>query len=136
MSRLGGDPVERDTGGRGRGGVASPHRVGGDPGAVETDSSARARSIRAGTCPVSGCRLTLLPQIGVNTVPRAVPRTPGVEGRDGIGAGVLSVGDADDLAMAFGIGLGSSDVEHEASRLVLVVGQGEGDELGAARAEA
>lgn len=51
-------------------------------------------SRRATTCPDSGVRLTEMAQIRVNSGPGASPRgPPGGHGCDGIGAGVLAVGD-------------------------------------------
>lgn len=58
---------------------------------------------------------------------------PGGEGGDGVGEGVLSVGDSDELAAAFGVGLGSADVQEQPGRLGLDVGEGEGGELGASQ---
>jgi hypothetical protein len=44
----------------------------------------------------------------------------------------LAVGDADDRAVAFGVGLGAADVEHEPGGLGLDGAERERDELGAA----
>jgi hypothetical protein len=77
--------------------------------------------------------LTVLPQMRVNTGPGAAPRSSRQSLRAATGSVVaLAVGDADDLAVAFGVGLGSADVEHDPGGLVFDVGQGEADQFGAA----
>lgn len=58
---------------------------------------------------------------------------PGGQGGDGVGFGVLAVGDADDLAPALGVGLGAADGEQQAGGLGRDVGEGERGELGAAQ---
>jgi len=59
--------------------------------------------------------------------------SPGVERRDGIGEGVLAVGDGHLLAVSLLVHLRLPDVEQEAGGLVFDVGEGEGDDLGAAQ---
>ena len=91
--------------------------------------------MRATTWPESGLRLTRLPQIRVNNAPGTSPPhgAPADERGDGVGAGVLAVGDRDHLAVSLGVGLGLPHVEQQAGGLELDVGQRERYEFGAAQ---
>ena len=56
---------------------------------------------------------------------------PGVEGGDGVGLSMLAVGDADELAAGFGVGLGLADADEQAFGFGFDVGEFETGELGA-----
>lgn len=58
---------------------------------------------------------------------------PGAEGFDGVGGGVVAVGDGDGLSFVVLVGLGSVDGEDCSPGLELHVGQGEVHDLGASR---
>lgn len=58
---------------------------------------------------------------------------PGVEGGDGVGLGVPTVGDADELAAGLGVGLGLADADEQAFGLGLDVGELKARELRAAQ---
>ena len=133
MPGLGGDPVQGDAGEGGGGGVAGAQGVGGDP-VPSRPAARRGRSIRATASPESGSRGDRPAQIRVNSGPgwRAAEGEPGGEGGDRVGGGVLAVGDGDDLAVASWSVLDWRTVSSSPAGLVLDVGEGEGDELGAA----
>ncbi|MEI2713792.1 MAG: hypothetical protein V9G04_11025 [Nocardioides sp.] len=60
----------------------------------------------------------------------AAELSPGSQGGDGVGAGVLAVGHGDVFAVAFLIGLGTSDGQEQTGGFVVDIGEGEGHELG------
>lgn len=73
------------------------------------------------------------PQAGEDRTRLAAPVVvPGGECSDGVGGGVLTVGDADDLAGAVLVGLGAADGDQDPAGLVADVGEVEGGELAAA----
>ncbi len=58
---------------------------------------------------------------------------PGGQGRDGVGHGVAPVGDGDDLAVLFLVGLGLANRDQEAAGLELEVYQVQRNEPGTSR---
>ena len=110
---LGCDPVERDTRQGCGGGVAGAQRVGGDAGAVESGGlGAGAEHAGDDVGPerleADRCR----PDPGEQGSGCLTSNSsPGGERGDGVGECVLSVGDGDDLSVAFLIHLRVTDVE-------------------------
>lgn len=127
------DPVQRNAGEGGGGGVSGAQGVRGDPGAVEAgghrsfpehprDDVVAERLVTDATGPDPREHRAWLV---------TSDSQPGGQGRDGVGHGVGSVSDGDDLAVLFLVGLGSSDRDQEAAGLEFEVFQVQRDELGA-----
>jgi hypothetical protein len=115
MAGLGGDPVQRQAGEGGGSGVSGSQGVGGDPGAIEAGGDG-AVSEHPGDDVVAE-RLVADPagpdagEQGTGLV--AADLEPSSEGGDGVGGGVGAVGDGDDLAVSFLVGLGAADGEQQ-----------------------
>jgi hypothetical protein len=95
-------------------------------------ASARVLRIRTTVPPVIGARAAAAAQAGEQRAGRgAADGEPGCDGADGIGVGVLAVGEADDLATPVWVGLGPAHTQQQPGSLGLEVGEGESRQLGA-----
>jgi hypothetical protein len=115
--------------------VPGAQGVGGDPGGVKSGGLGAAAEHAGDGAAGPGWWLMVLAHRRVNSAPGVSPRRwrQAFEGGDGVGGGVPAVRDRDERAVAFLVHLRGPDGEQEAGGLVLDVGQGEGDQFGAAQ---